>query len=83
MNTQDGMDEWEVATYEYDGRGFMTKQTDALGNVTEYEYDGNGNLLYKVDADTMVTEFTYSALDMVTHINYKGGKDYNAVGNIV
>ena len=81
------MDEWEVTTYEYDGRGLTTKQTDALGNVTEYEYDGNGNLVYKVDADAMVTEFTYNALDMVTHINYNGGKEvdyvYNAVGDLV
>ena len=76
-----------MITYEYDGRGLTTKQTDALGNVTEYEYDGNGNLVYKVDADAMVTEFTYNALDMVTHINYNGGKEvdyvYNAVGDLV
>lgn len=43
VDTQDGVDEWEVTAYEYDGRGLTTKQTDALGNVTEYEYNGNGS----------------------------------------
>ncbi len=34
-----------------------------------------------------MTEYTYNALDMVTHINYNGGKEvsyqYNAVGDLV
>lgn len=86
VDTQDGVDEWEITTYEYDARGLTTKQTDALGNVTTYAYDGNGNLLSKTDADGYTTEYTYNALDLVTHINYNGKQVdyvYNAVGDLV
>lgn len=37
------------------------------------------DLVYKVDADAMVTEFSYNAIDMVTHINYNGGKEVDYV----
>lgn len=37
------------------------------------------DLVYKVDADAMVTEFFYNAIDMVTHINYNGGKEVDYV----
>ena len=81
------MDEWELTSYEYDGRGLVTKMTDALGNVTTYAYDGGGNLTSKTDAGNYTTEYSYNGLDMVTHINYNGGKQvdyaYNAVGDLV
>ena len=87
VDTQDGVDEYEVTLYEYDGRGLVTKVVDALGNVTTTEYDGNGNVSKVTDADGYVTEYTYNALDMVTNINYNGGKEasyqYNAVGDLV
>ena len=66
VDTQDNVDEWEITTYEYDGNGNLTKQTDADGTVTEY---------------------TYSPLDLVTNINYNGGKSvsyqYNGTGELV
>ena len=44
-----------------------------LGNVITHEYDGN----------SYVTEYTYNSLDLVTNINYNGGKQvacqYNKV----
>ena len=87
VDTQDGVDEWEITLYEYDGRGLTTKQVDALGNVTTYAYDGNGNLKTKTDPDGYVTTYGYNGLDMVTSINYNDGKEvtyqYNKVGDLV
>lgn len=83
----DRVDSWEITRYQYDGRGLTTKMTDALGNVTTYTCDGDENLVSKTDADRFTTEYTYNRLDMVTHINYNGGKQvyyaYNAVGDLV
>lgn len=87
VDTQDGVDEWEVTLYEFDGRGLTTKQVDALGNVTTYAYDGNGNLKSKTDADGYTTEYTYNCLDLVTSINYNDAKEvsyrYNATGDLI
>ena len=87
VDAQDKADEWEITLYEYDGRGLVTKETNALGGVTAYTYDGNGNLVSKTDADNYVTKYTYNALDFVTQINYNGGKQasyrYNKVGELV
>ena len=87
VDAQDKVDEWEITVYEYDGRGLVTKETNALGAVTAYTYDGNGNLVSKTDADGYVTKYTYNALDFVTQINYNGGKQasyrYNKVGELV
>ena len=87
VDAQDKADEWEITLYEYDGRGLVTKETNALGAVTAYTYDGNGNLVSKKDADGYETKYTYNALDFVTQINYNGGKQasyrYNKVGELV
>lgn len=87
VDYQDGVDEWELTTYEYDGRGLVTRTVDALGNVTTYGYDGNENLVSRTDPDGYVTAYSYNKLDMVTKINYNGGKQvsyaYNAVGDLV
>lgn len=65
----------------------VTKQIDALGNVTTYKYDGNGNLSSKTDADGHTTEYTYDSLDLVKSINYNGEKSvsyrYNATGDLI
>ena len=87
VDTQDGVDEWEVTLYEFDGRGLVTKQVDALGNITTFTYDGNGNQVSKTDPDGYTTEYTYNALDLVTSINYNNTKEvsyrYNATGDLV
>ncbi|MEL7648765.1 MAG: RHS repeat-associated core domain-containing protein [Sedimentibacter sp.] len=87
IDTQDNVDEWEVTLYEFDGRGLVTKEVNALGSVTTYVYDGNGNLKTKTDADGKVTAYAYNGLDMITSINYNGGKEvsyrYNKVGDLV
>ncbi|TWH78104.1 RHS repeat-associated core domain-containing protein [Sedimentibacter saalensis] len=87
IDTQDNVDEWEITLYEFDGRGLVTKEVNALGSVTTYVYDGNGNLKTKTDADGKVTVYAYNGLDMITSINYNGGKEvsyrYNKVGDLV
>ena len=59
VDTQDGVDEYEVTLYEYDGRGLVTKVVDALGNVTTTEYDGNGNITLLTDGRGNKMEFVY------------------------
>lgn len=87
VDTQDNVDEWEITTYAYEGRGLVTQTVDALGNVTVYEYDGNANLAKTIDPDGFITENTYNALNLVISINYSGGKNvsywYNGVGDLV
>ena len=87
VDEQDKVDSWEITAYEFDGRGLVTKQIDALGNVTTYKYDGNGNLSSKTDADGHTTEYTYDSLDLVRSINYNGEKSvlyrYNATGDLI
>ena len=43
VDEQDKVDSWEITAYEFDSRGLVTKQIDALGNVTTtettYTYD--------------------------------------------
>jgi YD repeat-containing protein len=43
------MGEWEITLYEFDGRGLVTREVNALGGVTTYTYDGKGNLKSKAD----------------------------------
>lgn len=57
----------------------MTKQVDALGNVTTFTYDGNGNLVSKTDPDGYTTEYTCNALDLVTSIDYNDVKKTSTV----
>ena len=87
VDTQDGVDEYEVTLYEYDGNGLVNKVVDALGSVTTTKYDSNGNVSEVTDVDGYVIENNYNALDMVTNINYNEGKEgsyqYNVVGGLV
>ena len=53
----------------------MTKQADALGDVTAYTCDGNGNLVFCTGPDDCTTEYTYKTLDLVASIDYNGGKE--------
>ncbi|HYD80831.1 MAG TPA: hypothetical protein VEC06_13565, partial [Paucimonas sp.] len=38
----------QAASYEYDGRGLLVKETAANGLVTAYEYSGDGRLLKRI-----------------------------------
>lgn len=44
-------------------------------------------MIQTTDADGYVTEYSYNPLDLVTHINYNGGKEvsyaYNKAGELV
>lgn len=49
VDEQDKVDSWEITAYEFDSRGLVTKQIDALGNVTTtettYTYDERDRLV--------------------------------------
>ncbi|HET7293056.1 MAG TPA: Calx-beta domain-containing protein, partial [Vicinamibacteria bacterium] len=57
----------QITTYEYDGFGNLTKETDALGHATAYSYDGSGNRLTQTTtrtlpsggSDTPLTQYEY------------------------
>ena len=73
-----------VITNVYDGEGRVTKQTDALGNVTTFEY-GAGNTK-TTDANKNVTTYNYDELYRTTSIEYADGstesKVYDADNNL-
>ncbi|WP_284620667.1 hypothetical protein, partial [Aquabacterium humicola] len=50
-----------TTSYEYDGRGNVTKVTDANGRVTESEYDAKNNLTLRRDELGNTVTFTYDA----------------------
>ena len=87
VDTINNVDSHEITLYEYDGRNFVTREINALGDSTVYVYDGNGNMVSKTDADGYVTQYSYTALDLVRSINYNGGKEvlysYNKAGALV
>jgi YD repeat-containing protein len=49
VDTQENVDEWEITLYEFDGRGLVTREVNALGDITTYTYDGNANLKSIID----------------------------------
>ncbi|MCC8027696.1 MAG: DUF6531 domain-containing protein [Clostridium sp.] len=62
----------QITTYEYDGRSFLTKETDAQGAVTSYRYDTVGNLVEKIDGDGSRTGYTYDRNGNLTAVGYQG-----------
>jgi RHS repeat-associated protein len=70
----DGVAADTLATYEYDTKGRLTRQTSATGGVTDYGYDAVGNLETLTapannDAGTRpVTTFGYDAAGRVTSV---------------
>lgn len=51
----------ERAGYDYNGRGDLIAQTDALRHVSQFAYDGTGNLTRQEDPDGAVTVYQYDA----------------------
>jgi RHS repeat-associated protein len=45
--------------YEYNSIGQKTKETDALGNITQYEYDDAGRLIRVIDPLGVETTYAY------------------------
>ena len=48
-----------VTQYEYDTRGFLSKETDPLGQSSSYTYDYTGNVLTSTDRNGTVTTNEY------------------------
>ncbi|MDR0999588.1 MAG: hypothetical protein LBL96_02100 [Clostridiales bacterium] len=80
-------DSQRITLYQYDKRGLVTKEINALGDGKLYTYDSAGNLLTQVDEDGYVTEYMYDSQDLVAEINYNGAKSalyaYNKTGQLV
>jgi RHS repeat-associated protein len=71
-----------TTTYEYDGRGNVTKEVDPLGYETTYTYDGNGNRL--TETRKLTTSTGVKTLVTTTEYNAKGDviKVTDALGNV-
>jgi RHS repeat-associated protein len=88
VDPRDGVVNEEQATiYQYDKRGLLKKEINALNQQVVYVYDGNGNMISKTDADGYTTSYIYDFKNMVETINYQGGKSvsyqYNKNGELV
>ncbi len=76
-------------TYDYNGRGTLNFQIDAVGNRTDYGYDDAGNISTLTQAggefaDTRVTTFEYDQLNRI-RFERLGGREtehrYDETGN--
>ncbi|RYE20906.1 MAG: RHS repeat protein, partial [Sphingobacteriales bacterium] len=75
-------------TFEYDGWGNITKQTDANGNSYHYTYDDRGNQLTIKDPLGYLSSYTYSTdHNKVTSYKDANGNlyslDYDEKGNLI
>jgi YD repeat-containing protein len=62
-------------TFEYDGRGFLTRETGPeAGDTTYGKYDARGHALEKTHAGTTLT-YVYDAAERVTHVKKANGED--------
>jgi RHS repeat-associated protein len=75
----DGLVPSLVASYEYNTRGQVTRQTSATGGMTDYEYDAAGNV-FRVTAPSNndagarpVTVYASDSLGRVTGVTEPGG----------
>ena len=69
-------------TYDYNGRGTLNFQIDAVGNRTDYGYDDAGNISTLTQAggefaDTRVTTFEYDQLNRI-RFERLGGRENRA-----
>lgn len=75
-----------VSTYEYDGAGNLTRQTDAAGETSTHAYDERGNLISTTDALGGVTSLTYDSLNRITSMIDPLGREslstYDTHGNL-
>lgn len=72
VDEQDKVNSWEITAYEFDSRGLVTKQIDALGNVTTtettYTYDERDRLVKAHDDyGNSTREYIYDSLGNLTY----------------
>ena len=85
-------DAYSLTSYTYNDFGYLTSETDALGNVTEYEYDLYGNLLTKRLSNGTEYTYEYDIFGRVTEDNAWSTPDtvledgisfeYDTLGNV-
>ncbi|MFC0540716.1 polymorphic toxin-type HINT domain-containing protein [Kutzneria chonburiensis] len=63
-----GGDKPRSVTYEYDSHNLVSKQTDALGNVTSYGHDTFGNRVWMVDPAGTKTKYLYTARNQIAEV---------------
>ena len=87
VDTIHKVDEWQETLYTYDHRGLVKTEVNAAGDGKIYVYDGNGNLVEETDEDGYVTQYAYSPVNLVSEINYDGGKTvsflYDGTGDLI
>jgi YD repeat-containing protein len=73
--------------YEYDSRGNLTKEIDALGNARTWTYDSRGNVLTETDKRNKVTLHEYDAagnrIKTTNPLNQVTTFTSDAVGNLI
>ena len=73
--------------YQYDYRGLVTLESNALKQSKEFRYDENGNLTYIKDEDGFITNYKYNEVNLISEIGYSDGKNaffqYNGTGELV
>jgi RHS repeat-associated protein len=67
-----GGDKPRSVTYEYDSHNLVSKQTDALGNVTSYGHDAFGNRVWTVDPAGTKTKYLYTARNQLAEVVLAG-----------
>jgi RHS repeat-associated protein len=76
----------ESTNFVYDGKGNVTKMTDALGKITNYTYDHNGNRLSMTDILGTET-YTYNSFgEVLTRTDRMAGvttNTYDPNGNLL
>gem|GEM_PF-1404297 len=75
------------AKYEYDHRGLVITEVNALNQAKQNEYDGNGNLVKVTDEDGYVTVYDYNEVNLVRNVSYNREKSatflYNGTGELI
>ena len=76
-----------ITVYEYDDKGNVVSETNALGYRTEYEYDSNGNKTKEIDALGNVLTFKYDSKGYMTERTDAAGNKtsmvYDSNGNLI
>ena len=75
IDTLHKVNEEQVTFYQYDKRGLVVKEINAMDDSVIYIYDGCGNLIQKTDQDGYVTVYGYDPRNIVEAINYADGRN--------
>jgi RHS repeat-associated protein len=69
----------DSTTFDYNKNDIVTKQTDALSNVTQHSYDALSRLTKTTDANNGETDFTYDEANRLSNITDAENKttEYN------